>query len=729
MLTGGWQGRRTSGVVRKQTLPIDKVLRIPFRRRQALERLGLITLGDLLRHLPRRYEDRRHLKTIRALQAGECTTVWGRILAVRQRQSRTGKTLIEASLGDDTGEIQLVWFQQPYLLEVLKPGAAGYFYGEVRLRRRLQMLVPEFELEEAEDEESEPSRSSEAAAPAGSGASPEETSVNLRRIVPIYPCTQGLTQRMLRRWMAAALRSGVLDELEERPHGLLTGHGASLKEAYFSIHFPEDDRALKAARERLAFEEYFWFASQLHLRRRRFRAAAGKPLRAPPDLDQKIRSVLPFQLTGDQNRALEEIVRDLQGEVPMYRLLEGDVGTGKTAIALYALLVAVRNGFQGALMAPTEVLAEQHHRHFLELLRQHPALKIELLTGSIPPPEKGRILESLAAGKTHIAVGTHALIQEGVRFKALGVAVIDEQHRFGVRERARLRQKGEAVHLLVMSATPIPRSLCLTAYGDLDLSVLRERPPGRTPVRTFLVPAAKKSKALEFISRELARGRQAYFIYPIIEESEALEVPAAIEAHQRLEKQFQPHRVGLLHGRLSADEKDNCLRQFRDHGFQILVSTVVVEVGIDVPNATVLFIEDASRFGLAQLHQLRGRVGRGDAPGYCFVGLGKGGEETRRRLEVFAQTEDGFRIAEEDLRLRGPGDFLGVRQSGWPHFRIGNPLADLERFQSVQKLADRFWEEPVFAGEARRYLESHPELADPWPGGGGEEDPARAAFD
>ncbi|MBI4584781.1 MAG: ATP-dependent DNA helicase RecG [Planctomycetes bacterium] len=714
--------------MRKQILPIDQALRIPFRRRQALERLGLKTLGDLIRHLPRRYEDRRHLKTIRALEVGERTTVWGRILAVRQRQSRTGKTLIEACLGDDTGEIQLVWFQQAYLLEVLKPGATGYFYGEVKLRRRLQMLAPEFELEEAEDEESEPAGRSETAAPSGSGSPPKETSVNLRRIVPIYPATQGLSQRILRRWMAAALSSGVLDELEEGPHALLAGRGATLKDAYQDVHFPEDGRALKEARERLAFEEYFWFASQLHLRRRRFRAAGGRRLRAPADLDQKIRSVLPFQLTGDQNRVIEEIVQDLQGEVPMYRLLEGDVGTGKTAIALYALLVAVRNGCQGALMAPTEVLAEQHHRHFLELLRQHPALKIDLLTGSIPPPEKSRILENLAAGKTHIAVGTHALIQEGVRFKALGVAVIDEQHRFGVRERARLRQKGEAVHLLVMSATPIPRSLCLTVYGDLDLSILRERPPGRAPVRTFLVPPAKKSRALEFISRELDRGRQAYFIYPIIEESEALEVPAATEAHQRLEQQFHPHRIGLLHGRLSADEKENCLRQFRDHRFQILVSTLVVEVGIDVPNATVLFIEDASRFGLAQLHQLRGRVGRGDAPGTCFVGLGKVSEETRRRLEVLAQTEDGFRIAEEDLRLRGPGDFLGVRQSGWPHFRIGNPLADLERFQSVQKLAERFWEEPDFAGEARRYLERHPELADPGVGDE-EEDRALAALD
>jgi ATP-dependent DNA helicase RecG len=385
----------------------------------------------------------------------------------------------------------------------------------------------------------------------------------------------------------------------------------------------------------------------------------------------------------------------------MYRLLQGDVGTGETAVALYALLVAVRHGEQGALMAPTEALALQHHRTLLELLAPHPRVVVRLLTGSTRTRERDEILDGLGTGKVHIAVGTHALVQDAVRFARLGVAVVDEQHRFGVRERKRLREKGEHPHILVMTATPIPRSLSMTCYGDLDLSVLRERPPGRQPVRTRIVQPGDRARALELVRRELEAGRQAYFIYPLIEESETLSLPAAEAGYERLARDVFPEfRVGLVHGRQPAGEKDEALLAFRRGETHVLVATVVVEVGIDVPNASVLFIEDATRFGLAQLHQLRGRVGRGVHPGFCLVGLGEGGAgaEARERLRIFASTDDGFRLAEEDLRIRGPGDYLGLRQAGRPLADLANPMEDLETFLDVKRLAEEFWRRPESAG-------------------------------
>jgi ATP-dependent DNA helicase RecG len=378
------------------------------------------------------------------------------------------------------------------------------------------------------------------------------------------------------------------------------------------------------------------------------------------------------------------------------------VGTGKTAVALYAMLVAVRNGFQAALMAPTEVLAEQHHRTISKALEKHP-VRIGILTGSIRAGARRSVLEGISAGAVHLVVGTHAILQDPVVFKKLGLAIVDEQHRFGVKERMRLRRKGGSPHVLVMTATPIPRSLCLTGYGDLDLTVIRERPAGRKPVKTVLITEKLRPRAMDFIRAELARGRQAYFVYPLIDESETLALPAAVKARERLSRELPGRRVGLVHGNLSAAEKEEELDAFRSGRTHVLVATVVVEVGIDVPNATVLFLEDASRFGLAQLHQLRGRVGRGAHPGHCLIGLEGASADVRRRLRVFASTDDGFRIAEEDLRLRGPGDFLGVRQSGRPHFLLGNPLEDLDGFLRVRKLADRFWEEEGSEPERARW--------------------------
>jgi ATP-dependent DNA helicase RecG len=657
--------------------------------------MGVFSVEDLLRHYPRRHEDRREFLPIARLVPGRAVTIAGRIVSVRSRKTRRGLSMLEAEIADASGSLTAVWFNQPYLADIIGAGGRIFLYGEVkppyrgkrgRASGRLQMVAPEFELDAADPDEGDEVP--------GALSSPEE-SLHMGRIVPIYPASRGLTQRCLRRLVHSALRIRQVDRPGAGAYEAAVPEAIPRPRAIRSIHFPEDEAALRAARERLVREEYFRFSSRLIRRREMFRTAGAPRFEVREELDRKIRSIFPFSFTEDQDRAVGEISRDLEGPAPMYRLLQGDVGTGKTAVALYALLVAVRNRCQGALMAPTEVLAEQHVRTITGYLAKHPAVRIALLTGALPPARKREVQAGIAAGKYHIVLGTHALIQEAVKFRDLGLVVIDEQHRFGVRERAALRQKGDRPHLLVMTATPIPRSLCLTAYGDLDLSLLVHRPPGRRPVRTVLVSGRGREKAMAAIRVELRAGRQAYFVYPLIDESETLAVPAAVAAHRRLSREVFPEfPVGLLHGRMPSEEKEERLRRFREGTDRVLVATVVVEVGIDVPNATVLVLEDASRFGLAQLHQLRGRIGRGPHSSTCFVGADEVSAEGRERLRAFAASEDGFKIAEEDLRLRGPGDFLGVRQAGWPEFVLGNPIQDIDRFLEVRGLAERFWADP-----------------------------------
>jgi ATP-dependent DNA helicase RecG len=644
-------------------------------RDEALSRLGIHSIRDLLAHLPRRHEDRRRLAVIRELRVGETAVVRGAIVRVRERRAARGPSVLTARLDDGTGTLDLVWFQQSYLADWLRVGETLHAFGVVQLRgRSLQIVAPEFEVEtDGED----------------AGSSP----LDVGRIVPIYDLTKGIHQRFLRRLIDRYLPLAA--ELGEGPADLLVSGSPTLAESYRAMHFPESFECLERARARLVFDAFFAFGTQLFDRRQAFRGRSEFSFQTTSELDAKIRSIFPFSFTVGQESAVRDIVRDLAGAEPMYRLLQGDVGTGKTAVALYALLVAVRHGAQGALMAPTEVLASQHHRTLSRYLEPYP-VRIALLTGSTRPADRSALLEELAAGKIHIIVGTHALVQDPVVFRRLGLVVIDEQHRFGVRERKRLREKGSAPHILVMTATPIPRSLCMTCYGDLDLSVLRDRPLGRVPVRTRVVGSSERDAAVDSVRRELQAGRQAYFVYPLIEESETLALPAAEAGFENLSKDVFPEfRVGLLHGKLSSKEKEETLAAFRDGEIRVLVSTVVVEVGIDVPNATVLFIEDASRFGLAQLHQLRGRVGRGEHPGTCFVGLGPGaGADARERLRVFASITDGFQLAEADLRLRGPGDFLGIRQAGRPRGGLASPLEDPDRFALVRKRAEAFWSDP-----------------------------------
>ncbi|HVR73152.1 MAG TPA: ATP-dependent DNA helicase RecG, partial [Planctomycetota bacterium] len=518
------------------------------RRAEGLARLGLVTVDDLLHHVPHRYEDRRGLCRIEEAVVGKTQVLHGEIASVRERSLGGRRTLVEARMVDAAGAaggqgaMDLVWFNQPYIIEWLQPGCRLHVYGQVKLHRgRLQMPAPEFELD-AEPEQSE------------GGASP-----HIQRIVPVYPLTKGVHQRFLRGLVFRILEEDLANLGIGRPgspYDQFHPDAPPLLEAYRLLHFPEDWKDIDSARARFVFDERFVFASQLIFRRQICREGGGASFAVTADLDRKIRSVFPFRLTADQDRAIAEITRDLESPSPMYRLLQGDVGTGKTAVALYAMLAAVRNGHQAALMAPTEVLAVQHHRTISKALERHP-VRTSLLTGSLRPPERRAASEAIASGKSHIVIGTHALCQESVTFRKLGLVVIDEQHRFGVRERMRLRKKGKHPHVLVMTATPIPRSLCLTCYGDLDFSLLRERPRGRPPVKTHLVSGKKRAAAMEFIRKELGAGRQAYFVYPLIEESEALTLPAATKAHEILSREVFPEfRVALLHGQMPPAEKD-----------------------------------------------------------------------------------------------------------------------------------------------------------------------------
>jgi len=654
-------------------------------RLDAFERLGLETVGDLLGHFPRRYEDRRSPTPISGLERDATSLVRGVIASVSGRTIAGGRHLLTVRISDGTGELELVWFQRPQLGAWLKSGMCVCAHGKIKRRRGIfQMASPEFEV-------------------LGSGdvdTSTGDARWHMDRIVPVYPLSKGVYQRFLRSLVARVLEElaradGEALGIESTPYDHFFPDGVAPLDAYRAIHFPEDDEEADRAKERFAFDERFRFATRLFFRRSEFREGLAPSLEVSEELDAKIRSVLPFELSDEQNLAVEEITADLRGGAPMYRLLQGDVGTGKTVVALYALLAAVRGRQQGALPAPTEVLAAQHHATIVRYLTEHPAVRVELLTGSTSAAERRRILAGLASGAIHLVIGTHALVSDAVTFSHLGVIVIDEQHRFGVRERQRMRRKGDHPHLLVMTATPIPRSLAMTCYGDLDLSMLRQRPGVRQRVETKLVSPAKRRAALGKVRDELLAGRRAFFIFPLVEESENLELPAAVEGYRRLAAgALGEFEVGLLHGRLDSKEKAEVLERFRSGEVQVLVATVVVEVGIDIPEASVAWLEDASRFGLAQLHQLRGRVGRGGHRGYCFVATGGASRESMERLRAFARIDDGFELAEADLKLRGPGDYLGVRQSGLPQAGLGHPLEDIEAFRGVQELAGRFWGDP-----------------------------------
>jgi ATP-dependent DNA helicase RecG len=659
------------------TTPLQFLKGVGPRRAADLAHAGLNTIEDLLYRFPLRYEDRSRFLPIPSLRPGHTAAVAGRILSCGLRATRRpGFKIFEALIADEAGAIRATWLNQAFLRDVFAAGQRVVLFGAVELRPHgggLQLTNPQYEI--VEDEEGE--------------------TVHTGRIVPVYERAGSVTPKIQRTLVHDALQrlpADVPDHLPEsvRVRLALPSRAAALAGA----HFPPLDADLDAlnrfatgAQRRLIFEEAFLFQMGVHARRRSA-AADRKPVVIHVDdrIRESARQVLPFRLTAGQRQALKEIVEDLQRPQPMNRLLQGDVGAGKTIVALLSALVAMENGVQAAFMAPTEILAEQHFANISRLL-QPSRFRVALLTGARGGAAGRAHRAEVESGAVHLVVGTHALVQGTVRFQQLGLVVIDEQHRFGVLQRATLREKGLHPDVLVMTATPIPRTLALTVYGDLDVSVIRDTPPGRLPVKTIARPESRRDEVHAFVKGELDAGRQAYVIYPLVEESDKVDLKAATEMADHLATEvFAAYRVGLLHGRMKSDGKDRVMKAFAAGDLQLLVSTTVVEVGVDVSNASVMIVEHAERFGLSQLHQLRGRVGRGRHQSYCcLIYQAPLSEEARERLKAMTETTDGFEIAERDLRLRGPGDFFGTRQAGMPTFR----LIDLVRDRDLLDLAQR----------------------------------------
>jgi len=692
-----------------------------------LHNLGIRTVRDLLFYFPREHRDYSKLEKIATIPFGEVTTTLGLIWEVESTRTSGGRVRTIATISDDTGKLRVSWFNQPYLQKQLSAAKGSYLVVtgiKQRFGNKVEFSVRSHELPEQGD------------------------LLNTGRLVPTYALTEGLHARTLRRftkWVVDRYAAMVPDHL---PVSIRTaGKLMPLPEAISHIHYPENEQALNAARRRLAFDELFLIQLGMQERRTRWQQegprgnafktdltkifvaadnveAAGVPshlvdaedpargtdnapalesesalmnstLWSPLATSEPFEATLLFRFTSAQRRVISEIFADLAQTKPMSRLLQGDVGSGKTVVAAAALLMAAINGYQSAIMAPTEILAEQHARSISAMLEPFD-IRTALLTGGLRQRERSMGRAAIESGQAMVAIGTHALIQEDVNFQRLGLVIVDEQHRFGVEQRDALRQKGYRPHMLVMTATPIPRTLALTLYGDLDVSVIDELPPGRQKIIANWRSGTRRKEAYNDISQQVAGGRQAFIICPLIEESETLAVKAVTVEYERLSREVFPTlRLGLLHGAMKPADKDQVMRRFRDHELDILVATSVIEVGIDVPNATVMVIEDADRFGLSQLHQLRGRVGRGQDQSYCYVLSADASIQAQERLEVFQSTDDGFRLAEEDLRLRGPGDFFGVRQSGVPELRVAN-LSDTALIELARSLAAKLWHDDPY---------------------------------
>jgi ATP-dependent DNA helicase RecG len=676
--------------------PVQYVKGIGPRLAEILAAKGLRAVDDLLHYLPFRYEDRLNPRSVAELRAGEMATVIAEV-----RNSGLFRTrrmpIFQLTVGQGRNRLKCIWFNAAYLQDRFQAGQMVALYGKVEEDRdgQLQIVQPQVEILGDINEEGGADEAEKKAA----------ASLEIGRIVPIYESTgQGkLTPRWFRRIIRWALEN-LNPDLPDPIPAAVRGHLSlmSPREALWKVHWPDAGESFSdlqssrtAAHIRMIFDELFFIELGLELKRREQKAQTGITFQLNDGVREAIKKILPFHPTAAQKRVLKEIATDMQTPSPMRRLLQGDVGSGKTIVAFQAAIIAIENGYQVALMAPTEILAQQHYFSARQIL-ERAGYRIVLLTGSLEQDRKRDVRRHIAQGNAQLVIGTHALIQDRVEFENLGLVVVDEQHRFGVMQRLKLMKKSDDARstdpesdVLVMTATPIPRTLALTLYGDLDVSVLDELPPGRTPVVTRSVPDERAPEVWDFVRKQVTAGHQAYVVYPVIEENEERELKAAQQMHRQLREKIFPNlHVGLLHGRLDADEKEHVMREFQQGEIEILVATTVIEVGVDVPNATVMVIEHADRFGLAQLHQLRGRIGRGAAKSYCVLMRGgKVSEEGERRLDAMVRSNDGFHIAELDLELRGPGEFFGTKQAGIPSFRVANIIRDRQLLEAAKREA------------------------------------------
>lgn len=659
-------------------LPIEKSVRylkgIGPKREEAFKKFGIETLADLFYFFPRRYEDRSQFKSIRSLRIGDYAVIDAKVIDKTVRPLKSFR-LFELFVEDDSAQIVCVWFNQPYLMNTFEEGDHVILSGKVEFRGKLQLTNPEYEILREEDADV----------------------IHAGRIVPVYPLTEGLAQRSLRMSMKELVDHYSEYVTEFLPQEFLEHYKLmELKQAFRQIHFPESQALLDQAKFRIIFDELFLFELALlrdvALLKKEERSV---PLKNGPTILEEFKKSLPFTLTAGQNEVMLEIVKDISRAIPMTRLLQGEVGSGKTVCAMFLALLAAKNGLQAAFLAPTEILAEQQFEAIQTELAKF-KIKATLLTGSVALDKKQAVYEAVKKGEIDIVVGTHAVLQEELKFKQLGAVIIDEQHKFGVRQRNALLAYEPRPHLLVMTATPIPRTLGLTLFGDLDLSSIHELPAGRKSVKTFWISKQKEADVWRFVEERIRQGKKAYIICPRIEDNENGSVESAEDLYRRLTKKtFKEFNVRLIHGQLEKKEQEKTMRQFKNGNVQILIATSVVEVGLHNPDAIVMVIEDAERFGLAQLHQMRGRVGRGSDESFCFLIGDPKNDESRKRLRILTKTNDGFQIAEEDLKLRGPGDFMGTRQSGLPLFRMAEFPRDFQIMVRAREAAAQIVKEDL----------------------------------